>query len=345
MIDKKRTMAEARVNKKDEFYTKMETIENELKHYEKCFENKVVYCNCDDPEYSNFVKYFLNNFERLKLKKLIASCYKERNFNLFNLTNDFEKATYIEYTGNEIVKKEFNGDGDFRSQESIELLKVSDVVVTNPPFSLFKEYVAQLVDYNKKFLILGNVNAITYKDFFKLLKENKVWAGVSFNKTVEFMLPEEYTEWDKIENGIKYAKVPAISWWTNLTHNKREKLEVNKLYEENKENYPHYYNYDGIDVRQLSDIPKDYNGIMGVPITFIGKYDANKFEILGLGAGEIYKELKGKIIGEAFLADYFKNGGKGNYVANQYILCYYDNENKPVIPYMRILIRNRKVKK
>lgn len=336
---KKRVLAEARVNKKDEFYTKLETIEEELSHYEEHFKGKVVYCNCDDSTKSNFVNYFLDNFEKLELKKLIVSCYKERDFNLFNIHENHKKAHFFEFSKNKISKSSLKGDGDFRSDESIELLKQADIVVTNPPFSLFKEFVAQMIEYEKKFLIIGTTNAVTYKDFFKLIKENKVWPGVSFNKTVEFMLPEEYTEWDRIENGVKYAKVPAISWWTNLTHSKKESLILSKKYKQ--EDYPVYLNFEGIDVSQISEIPKDYKGIMGVPITFIGKYNSKEFEIIGLGAGEIYKGIGGKVIGKEFLENYFKNGGKGNYVANQYVLCYYDKDNKPVIPYMRILIKNK----
>lgn len=337
----KRIMAKARVDKKDEFYTKRETIENELKYYTKHFENKVVYCNCDDPQQSNFVKFFIDNFDKFKLKKLIASCYKEQNYNLFNMKESFEKATWLEYEGQDIEIKEFNGDGDFRSEESIRLLKETDIVVTNPPFSLFKEHVAQLYEYEKDFLIIGTTNAASYKDFFKLLMKNEVWAGVSFNKTVEFMIPEEYTEWERIEDGAKYGKVPSISWWTNLTHDKKEELNLVKTYKGNEENYPRYLNYDGIDVSKLSEIPIDYTGTMGVPITFIGTYDPLKFEIIGLGAGEIYKEIGGKVIGEQFLSDYFSSGGKGNYVSNQNILCYYDDNGKPIIPYMRILIQNK----
>lgn len=351
----RRVMAKARTEKKDEFYTKLETIENELAHYKQHFKNKTVYCNCDDPRESMFFRYFLENFDNLKLKRIISSCYISQDYNLFNIEEMNEKAVWMDYSGekvngkiptvNELEKKELIGDGDFRGQESIKLLKESDIVVTNPPFSLFKEYIQQLVDYDKKFIIIGNTNAVTYKDFFTLLKNNEIWAGTAFNKTIEFRLPTHYEDWDRVdpETGDKFGKVPAVSWWTNLefAHRSKLKLTLKQTYIGNEDKYPRYCNYDAIDVSKISEIPLDYSGIMGVPITLIGKFNPKQFEILGLGAGEIYKELGGKIIGQEFLDRYLENGGKGNYVANQYVLAYYNKENKPVIPYMRILVKNK----
>ena len=354
-MDSKRTMAEARVNKKDEFYTKLSTIEKEVKHYKDHFKDKVVYLNCDDPLESNFVNYFLQNFEELGLKKLLASCYREQNYNLFNMDENIESATWLEYSGEmadkenlsakDVGVKELRGDGDFRGQESIDLLQEADIVVTNPPFSLFKEYIQQLVEYEKDFLILGNNNAITYKDFFSLIRENKVWAGHSFNKTVEFKIPDNYTEWNRInELGEKFAKVPAISWWTNIKSSS-SKIKDIKLKEDYKiSDYPSYSNYEAIDVNKITNMP-NYDGVMGVPITFIGRYNPEQFEILGLGAGEIFKELNGTILGQEFLDAYLENGGKGNYVANQYVLGYYNDKDEPVIPYMRILIKKITKKK
>lgn len=357
-------MAEARVSKKDEFYTQIETIEDELKYYDKELENKVVYCNCDDARESNFFLYFLRNFDRLKLKKLIASCYVSQEYNLFSIDDKREKAISVEYTGGltekdlssefdiysfESIKiTELKGDGDFRSEECIDLLMNSDIVITNPPFSLFKEYINVLESNEKRFLIIGNANAITYRDFFNLIKKNKLWPGVSFNKTIEFEIPDYYEKHDRINEltGKKYASVPAVSWWTNLNHEKEvnEDIPLTESYKDSSEEYPKYSNYNGIDVNKLSKIPKDYNGVMGVPITFIGKYNSDQFEILGLGAGEMYKQLKGDVLGQEFLDKYFECGGKGNYVANQSILGYYDSHGKPVIPYMRILIKNKKLK-
>lgn len=287
-----------------------------------------------------FFKYFVKEFHNLKLKKVIASCFVETNYNLFNINEKLSKAKYSVYQGEpgEPIIKNLRGDGDFRSQESIEFLKEADIVITNPPFSLFKEYVEQLMKYDKKFLIIGNTNAITYKQFFHFLKNKKVWPSYTFNKSIEFLIPDKYETWDRTdEYGNKYATVPAITWWTNLPKNPEKPLIFTEKYNEN--NYMKYINYNAIDVRKISDIPVNFKGTMGVPITFIGQWDPEEFELIGLGAGTIFKELGGKTIGEKFLEEYFKNGGSGNYVANQYILAYYDNQGKPSIPYMRLLIR------
>ncbi len=274
--------------KKDEFYTQLADIEKELKHYKDQFKGKVVFCNCDDPKESNFVKYFSNNFESLGLKKLIATHFKEAN--LFT----HEPPYKLEYTGSKKGKRATDptdfmtkmiGTGDFRSEECIELLKEADIVVTNPPFSLFREYVAQLFEYGKKFLILGDQNAITYKDIFKLIKEDELWFGYENGGTKWFQVPTDYdipTESrKKIENGVKYFSMGRIVWYTNLDTTKRhEKLNLYKKY--TSEEYSKYDNYNAINVNKYIDIPFDYNGTMGVPITFLDKYNPEQFEIIGI---------------------------------------------------------------
>jgi hypothetical protein len=278
----------ARQQKKDEFYTQLVDIENELKHYKDQFRGKVVFCNCDDPKESNFVKYFSMKFEELGLKKLIATHYKEAG--LFSKEPPYK----LEYTGDKNGNrmpdsKEFItlmiSDGDFRNQECIELLKEADIIVTNPPFSLFREYVAQLMEYDKKFLILGNQNAITYKETFILAQENKLWLGYDNGGTKWFEVPADYeiqTESRiKYENGVKFFSMGSVMWFTNLDTTKRhQKLLLYKKY--SPDEYPKYDNYDVINVDKTADIPIDYKGIMGVPITFLDKYSPEQFDIVGI---------------------------------------------------------------
>lgn len=297
----------AKNNKKDEFYTQREDIENELRHYKHHFKNKVVYCNCDDPRVSNFFHYFSYNFEHLGLKKLIATCYKNQDVDLFS-TNASEQAVYLEYTGDkngnsipdthEIGVKPLQGDGDFRSSESIELLKQADIVVTNPPFSLFREYVGQLIEYDKKFIIVGHQNAITYKDIFKLIKENKLWLGYGFKGGAGHFINSQYEDYATAGNHKEgMIRVSGVVWFTNLDIDKRhEDLILHKSY--NPEEYPTYDNYDAINVDKTRDIPFDYAGHIGVPITFLDKYNPNQFEILGLSASAGYSE---EIVGIPFL--------------------------------------------
>ena len=278
----------AKATKNDEFYTQLEDIENELKYYKDYFKGKVVYCNCDgflNKEKSNFFMYFSLNYEFLGLKGLICTKY-----------NPNGKGKKYEYYGDlngnnypdeeEVFTSELEGDGDFRSEECIGLLKKCDIVCTNPPFSLFRQYVAQLFEYNKDFLIIGNVNAISYKEVFPLIKENKMWLGVSsFNKGMYFGVPDDYTyadtyKFDRERNGKKVMRVSSICWFTNLDHKKRhEELLLYKKY--NTEEYPKYDNYNAIEVSKVTDIPMDYEGIMGVPITFLDKYCPEQFEIVG----------------------------------------------------------------
>ena len=287
-MTKNNNLHTAKATKNDEFYTQLEDIENELKYYKDYFKGKVVYCNCDgflNKEKSNFFMYFSLNYEFLGLKGLICTKY-----------NPNGKGKKYEYYGDlngnnypdeeEVFTSELEGDGDFRSEECIELLKKCDIVCTNPPFSLFRQYVAQLFEYNKDFLIIGNVNAISYKEVFPLIKENKMWLGVSsFNKGMYFGVPDDYTyadtyKFDRERNGKKVMRVSSICWFTNLDHKKRhEELLLYKKY--NTEEYPKYDNYNAIEVSKVTDIPMDYEGIMGVPITFLDKYCPEQFEIVG----------------------------------------------------------------
>ena len=314
---------EAKRAKNDEFYTQLSDIENELKYYRKHFNDKVVYCNCDDAFESNFFKYFVLNFNKLGLKKLITTCYSESstsdNNNVFkSITNNSlshkaykaEIVTVYDKTGNgkidmddiiELFKSgenhlsELEGDGDFRSEECVELLKESDIVVTNPPFSLFREYVAQLIEYDKKFLIIGNMNAITYKEVFPLIKENKLWIGPSITSgDRKFNVPNSYplnaANCGTDADGKKFIRVKGVRWFTNLDHKKRhEELILVRKYNENE--YPKYDNYNAINVNKVCDIPCDYNGVMGVPITFLDKYNPEQFQIIKFRKGNDNKDL------------------------------------------------------
>lgn len=318
-------LQKAKKSKSDEFYTQLLDIESELKHYENHFKDQVVYCNCDDPRISNFFKYFSSNFHRLGLKKLMSACYKKQEIDLFN-TEKTESGFFAEYEGkqangsnlsnNEIDIFHFKGNGDFRSKESIELLKQADIVVTNPPFSLFREYVAQLIKYDKKFLIIGNINAITYKEIFKLIKENKAWLGVNLGRGISgFIVPDHYelygTEARIDDYGNRVVSPNNCLWLTNLeTPIRNEDIPLSKVYYGNENEYPNYDNYNGINVNKTKDIPKDYEGFMGVPITFLHKFNPNQFEIIKFRKGNDEKDLS--------------INGK----------C----------PYFRILIRNRKVR-
>lgn len=299
---KNNNLHSAKNNKEDEFYTQLSDIEKELKHYKKHFKNKVVLCNCDDPRVSNFFHYFSYNFEKLGLKKLITTCYKNQQRDLFS-QNDKEQAIYLEYEGDkngdnvpnpeEIGIHILNGDGDFRSQECIELLKEADIVVTNPPFSLFREYVAQLIEYEKKFLIIGNQNAITYKEIFSLIKDNKIWLGYKAGD-MAFSVPEYYEERETRfwidESGQKWRSMGNICWFTNLDHTKRhEELILYKSYNEN--DYPKYDNYEAINVNKVAEIPVDFPNAMGVPITFLDKYNPEQFEIIKFRKGNDDKDL------------------------------------------------------
>lgn len=282
-------LSAARRAKNDEFYTRLEDIENELRHYRQHFRGKTVLLNCDDPETSNFWFFFSRNFDFLGLERLISTHYT-------GLGSDNPPPSYVlelrrDPSGGAVdptqpIRTDLKGDGDFRSDECVELLKQSDIVVTNPPFSLFREYVAQLVEHDKKFLILGNLNAITYKQLWPLIQDDRMWWGPSISSGDRaFRVPDSYPLeaagcWVD-ENGVKWIRVKGVRWFTNLDHNRRhEKLRLFREY--SPERYPKYDNYDAINVDKVVDIPIDYDGPMGVPITFLDKYSPDQFEIMGL---------------------------------------------------------------
>lgn len=294
----------AKEAKKDEFYTQLEDINNELRHYREHFRGKTVLCNCDDPRVSNFFTYFAYNFEFLGLKRLITTCYKNQDMDLFS-QNKSEQAIYLIYDGDkngnnipdpeEIGIHPLKGDGDFRSKECIELLKQADIVVTNPPFSLFREYVAQLMEYGKKFLIIGHQNAVTYKELFPLIMQNKIWLGYGFKGGAGHFISRYEDKATAGDHKKGMIRVSGVHWFTNLEIKKRhEDIVLYKKY--TPEEYPHYDNYNAIEVSKTSDIPFDYEDVMGVPITFLDKYNPEQFEIIGMakrGAGD--PSLKSKV--------------------------------------------------
>jgi len=377
--------------KNDEFYTQLVDIEKELKHYKEQFRGKVVYCNCDDPFESNFFKYFASNFNALGLKRLIATSYKPSpiaNTQLSLFGNDKTlakikgrpKTTANKFIINEVsdldgdgafdlrdiaeqLKANKNnewsplkGEGDFRSKESIELLNQADIVVTNPPFSLFREYVAQLVEYNKKFLIIGNTNAITYKEIFKLIKDNKLRTGyTNFNVGMFFEVPKEWEKYHHIdENGKKIARVSTSCWFTNLEVEKHNQDIV--LYKKfNKADYPNYENYEAIDVSKVQEIPMDYKKEMGVPITFVDKYSPDQFKIIALGiVGSIdfTKNKKMEILKEGKPTGKFTVNAKGTlyrkYEPERDVYpAFRDVETNDLYSsiYARIIIKNKKPQK
>ena len=303
------TLNAARVARKDEFYTQMGDISKELKFYKPYFKNKVVLCNCDDPYESNFFKYFALNFNSFGLKRLIATCFNGSPIAgdelplVFDMTDEEPRKIAYKVVISEV--KDYNGDGavnltdvqfllqndknvlsllkgngSFDSPECIEMLKEADIVVTNPPFSLFREYLALLDKHGKQFLIIGNTNALTYKETFRMLQQDKIRTGyTNFNVGMFFQVPDDWEKYHHIENGKKIARVSTSCWFTNLPVTKHnEELIMYKHYDP-VEN-PHYANYDGINVQTYTDIPDDYEGIMGVPITFIDKFNPNQFEII-----------------------------------------------------------------
>ena len=286
-----RSLRAAKATKQDEFYTQLSDIEKELRHYTKHFKNKTVLCNCDDPRVSNFFKYFINNFTKLGLRKLITTCYKNQQADLFS-KNDCERGIYFEYSGEQAVRRlpdpskikprELKADGDFRSEECINLLKQADIVITNPPFSLFREYVTQLVQSGKKFLCIGNQNAISYKEIFSLVKGNKIWLG--YTHPVAFIVPDHYEarevrSW-RDADGTNWRSLGNACWFTNLDIEKRHE-EIPLYTDYSPEAFPEYDNYDAIEVSRYKEIPRDYDGVMGVPVTFLEKHNPEQFEIVG----------------------------------------------------------------
>lgn len=336
-------LRKAKENKNDEFYTRLEDIEAEIsqhKDYVKQFEGKTVLCNCDDPEWSNFFQFFKLHFKQLKLKKLITTHYNK----------DASPSYKLEWEGEmlnddmvNLVKTPLTGNGDFRSDECIAILQEADIVVTNPPFSLFREYIAQLVAYDKKFIVISNMNAIAYKEFFQLLQNNAVYAGYGFNLSLVYKTPypntleanRKFVRSKGFNPDDGYIKVPAICWFTNFDLDKaHEPLILTKNYKGNEDKYPTYENFDAIECSKIKDIPKDFNGTIGVPITFIENYCVDQFEIIGLsGNGDI-----GKAIGIRMPSAEHKKLNK----ALRQGACYIVDENgMPKKLYNRILI-NRK---
>lgn len=336
---KNQNLQGAKKAKNDEFYTQLSDINNELRHYREYFKNKVVLCNCDDPRVSNFFHFFSYNFEQLGLKRLITTCYKSQNAESFS-TNDSERAIYLEYLGDkngdripnpeEIGIRYLNGDGDFRSKECIKLLEQADIVVTNPPFSLFREYVAQLIEHDKKFLIIGSTNSITYKEIFTLIKENKLWLGNGFNSgNAYFKIGNEREFADGVFDVVTgLVKFRNVTWFTNMEHSKRhEPLILHKEY--SPQEYPKYANYDAINVDKTKDIPVNYEGAMGVPITFLEKYNPDQFEILGSS------RTLGRPMSEFAEKGTYTQGGPRFYLANA------DGTFRRM--YDRLVIRNKQL--
>jgi hypothetical protein len=354
-----KNLSAAKTAKKDEFYTQLTDIERELQHYWQHFRDKVVLCNCDDPYESNFFKYFTLRFNQLGLKKLIFTCYNgspvqgnELMIDFGDFTDEPKKIAYkVEIT----EVKDLNGDGavdlsdvqyllkndknvistlktgDFRDPECIELLKESDIVVTNPPFSLFREYIGQLMEYGKKFLIIGHQNAITYKEVFPLIKENKVWLGYGFKGgAAHFYSPYEdiATAGDHKKDMIR---VSGVNWFTNMEIPKRNE-EIDLVCRYSPEEYPRYDNYDAINVNRTQDIPCDYDGIMGVPITFLDKYNPNQFEIVWQASGNTRASAPSTVLKEVGYKVHPEDRGGCGVV-------------KGKRQYSRILIRNKKPQK
>lgn len=382
MEKKQRNLNAAAKAKKDEFYTQLTDIEKEMRYYRKHFRGKTILCNCDDPFESNFFKYFVLNFNRLGLTKLIATCYSTSPIMGSQLQYHFDKHGQMSFSFGDtssddgikhpykaVVKQvydktgdggvdmldvvelfksgenelsELSGDGDFRSLECLSLLDEADIVVTNPPFSLFREYIATLMEHRKKFIIIGNVNAITYKEFFPLLKENKVWIGASIHSgDRKFYVPDDYplsaAGCGIDEEGRRFIRVKGVRWYTNLDIKQRhEELILVKKY--TPDAYPRFENYDAINVDKTVDIPCDFDGVMGVPITFMDKYSPDQFDIIGLGIANL-----GLSIGvqpykpehKAYRKEVQKRGAVDG---DLYML---DENGNPVVPYARVLIRNK----
>ena len=368
-----KALGEAKKQKKDEFYTQLSDINAELRHYSAHFAGKVVFCNCDDPYESNFFKYFAANFNALKLKRLIATCYAGspvagQQLDLFEdvaepdvsrrriphkivineVTDvngdgriDLADVEWLIKNGKNVLTR-LEGDGDFRSAECVELLKQSDVVVTNPPFSLFREYVAQLVQYGTKFLIIGNQNAIHYKEIFPLIKENKMWLGYGFKGNAAHFINtcyEDYATASDHREGM--IRVSGVMWFTNLDHKKRheEYVPVRKY---NPTDYPKYANYDAIEVSKTADIPEDWDGLMGVPDTFLDKYNPDQFEIVGNAGDTSWARSAGvQAMGEETITRLRSQGNKAHVTANMNSL-YLEQDGKVLLPYSRIIIRRKK---
>lgn len=326
----------ARQTKQDEFYTQLPDIERELRHYKVHFKNKIILCNCDDPRVSNFFHYFSHNFEKLGLKKLVTTCYKSQSVDLFS-QNDSERAIYLAYKGNkrngsvpnpdEIGIKYLKGDGDFRSEECIALLKESDIIVTNPPFSLFQKHLGALIEHKKKFVVIGSLNAITSRLVLTLIRNNEMWLGYGFNNGNAYFKPAHPKEFAAgvydPETGL--VKFRNVTWYTNLDIDKRHQdLILYKSFLGNESDYPKYDNYLAINVDKVRNIPMDYDGVVGVPISFLNNYNPNQFEIVGSD-----NDVK-----DGLLPNLVKSGWRGKmdrgYVSGKRL-------------YSRLFIRNKKI--
>jgi len=324
-------LSKANKAKKDEFYTQISNIEKELAHYKAHFKDKIVFCNCDDPEESNFWSYFAQNFEHLWLKKLIATHFEDKKPSYkLEIIADINEDSKINKL--DTIKTPLKQNGDFRSPECIEILQQADIVVTNPPFSLFREYVAQLFEYNKNFIILWNYNAVPYKEIFPFIKSNKIWLWDTLDwRNIWFRIPDYYENYHKIENWIKYAFVQSVVRWTNLDIAKRhQELILFKNYKWNELEYPKYDNYDAIEVSKVNNIPIDYDWIMGVPITFLNKYNPEQFEIIWQASWNTKASAPQKILDDLHY-------------------CKHENDRGwcPIIKwkrkYVRILIKNKRL--
>lgn len=345
-------LGKAKIGKNDEFYTQLSDIENELRHYKAHFQGKTVLCNCDDPRVSNFTRYFILNFQVLGLKKLIAICYKNQDINLFSQKAS-EKAVYLEYTGTtasnaipsieELGIKELNGDGDFRKPESIELLKEADIVVTNPPFSLFREYVDQLLKYKKKFLIIGHQNAITYKEIYPHLIAGELWSGYGFKGMASHFI-SEYEDTATAGNHKEgMIRVSGVMWFTNLEIKKRHE-EFICVRNYTPEEYPTFGNFDKcIFVKEAVDIPMDYDGLMAVPISFLEKFSPDQFDFVAMTNDSDWLKNNGATrIGEEIITKARAQGNKSHITANM-VSLYVIKENGVInFPYARMIIKRKK---
>lgn len=336
MVNLNTKLRKAKQDKKDEFYTQLSDIEKELKHYKEHFRGKIIFCNCDDPEYSNFWKYFELNFTNLGIKKLISTHYeREKPSYKLEITGDINNDGKINHL--DIVKTRLKQNGDFRSPECVEILNEADIVVTNPPFSLFREYVAQLIDYKKKFIIIGHQNAIGYREIFKLIKNSSLWLGYGFKGGAAHFINSHYEDYATASNHKDgMIRVSGVHWFTNLDIKKRhESLILYRQYNEN--DYPKYANFDAINVDKTSDIPMDYDGIMGVPVTFMDKYNPEQFEIVGLGISNSGLEAGVQPYTPEHRRYRKEIQGRGAVDGDLYMI-----ENGVIkVPYTRILIKRR----
>jgi hypothetical protein len=362
------TLRTAKKIKQDEFYTQLSDIAKELRYYKEQFQGKIIFCNCDDPYESNFFKYFAMNFNFLGLKKLIATCYigspiANTQLSLFDYESEENKTTKLPHKIEITEVNDYNndgafdladveyllrnrknaltrlkGDGDFRSSECIELLQEADIIVTNPPFSLFREYVAILKEQKRDFIIIGNTNALTYREVFKLIKDDEMRTGyTNFNVGMYFIVPDYWEQYHKIENGNKLVRVSTSCWFTSLEVKKhKEFLTLYKKYK--PEEYPHFHNYDAINVDKVSDIPLDWDGEMGVPITFLDKYNPEQFEIIGLGISNSGIEIGVKPYKPEHKTYRKEVQGRGAVDGDLYMI----DDGIVTVPYARVLIRRKR---